>query len=430
MATLIKEVKLIKADNGLDKKTGKLVNSYKYWTGKVFDDGTWSAEWGRVGCENPDDGTWTEDKKPFDPMIRSKLKKGYTEVKTVGNVIASSGVGATVKDRDLHSIAKTQLIKSSNPTLERLISRFVQANVHKITSSTQITYNSTTGLFATPLGIVTIDGLVEARNLLADLAPLIRNGKFGTETDAILCKYLRLIPQNLGMKRFSTQTVIPDDNAVQKQQNLIDSLESSYQATLSVPTTSIPSKVQEQVFKVDLDILSDLSERQRLERNFESSKKHMHGYDNIKVKEIFKITIHDMKSTFNDSLGNIEECYHGTSQANCLSILKCGLKTTPPSTATIAGALFGPGIYGAKSSTKSLGYSLNRWGQGGVGDSAWLFVCNFAMGRIYSTSSYGCSRPHGYDSIWAKASSGGLKNDELIVAKNNQCNVKYLLECK
>ena len=187
---------------------------------------------------------------------------------------------------------------------------------------------------------------------------------------------------------------------------------------------------QEQIFKVDLDVLSDQSERSRLDRYFETSKKRMHGYDNIHVREIFKVTIHDMKSAFNTSLGNIEEVYHGTSQANCLSILKCGLKATPPNTAAIAGALFGPGIYGAKNSSKSLGYSLGRWGQGGVGDSAWLFVCNFALGKAYSTTAYGCSRPSGYDSIWAKSSTNGLKNDELIVAKNNQCDIKYLLECK
>ena len=308
----------------------------------------------------------------------------------------------------------------------------MDANVHKITSSTQITYNTTTGLFTTPLGIVEQSGLIEARDLLGKLVPFVPNRKFGTQADQILCQYLRIIPQSLGMKRFSTETVIPDDAALQKQSDLIDSLESSYQAMTSNPTpkTSSDSKSQERIFKVDLDVLKDATERSRLERSFESSKKRMHGYDNVRVREIFKVTIHDMASAFNKSLGNLEEVYHGTSQANCLSILKCGLKMSPPSTAAIAGALFGPGIYGAKNSTKSLGYSLGRWGQGGVGDSAWLFVCSFAMGKTYSTTAYGCSRPNGYDSIWAKASSGGLHNDELIVARNNQCDVKYLLECK
>lgn len=432
MATLIKEVRLIKVENGIDKKTGKPLNNNKYWNGKLYDDETWTAEWGRVGCSSPESGQWTGTNK-FEAKVREKLsdKKGYTEQKTIGNVQASAGSGTTVKNSDLHTIAKSQLIKSNNPTLERLIKRFVDANVHKITSSTQITYNSTTGLFATPLGIVTLDGLTEARDLLADLAPYVRNRRFGPEADAILCKYLRIIPQSLGMKRFTTATIIPDDNAVQKQNDLIDSLESSYQALQTNPTpANSGQKAHEQVFKVDLDVLTDQTERARLDAFFERSKKRQHGYDNVRVREIFKVTIHDMANVFERNTRPIQEVFHGTSQANCLSILKSGLKVSPPSTAKIAGKMFGNGVYGAINSTKSLGYTFGRWGQGGTGDAGWLYVCDFAMGKIetvYDSRYNGVSR--GYDSIWAKAGQS-LHNDELIVYRNNQVNIKYLLECK
>jgi len=420
MATLLKEVKLIMTEVG--------TNNNKWWTGQLFDDGTVKATWGRVGYSG-DSGEWQGGDSYLQKKIKEKLKKGYTELKTVGAVTASSGSGSVVKDRDLHAVAKAQLIKSSNPTLERLIARFVQANVHKITSSTQITYNSTTGLFATPLGIVTMDGLTDARDLLAQLAPIVRTRRFGSEADALLSKYLRLIPQHLGMGRFSCQSVIPDDNAIQKQNDLIDSLESSYQATISAPAApGQPAKKQEQVFKVDLDVLVDQTERNRLERYFETSKKRMHGYDNVRVKEIFVVNIHEMTNGFETNTTPIKEVFHGTSQANCLSILKSGLKVSPPSTAAIAGKMFGNGIYGAIYSTKSLGYTFNRWGQGGVGDAGWLFICDFAMGKIYETR-HSCSQPHGHDSVWAKA-GGSLANDELIVYRNKQVKIKYLLECK
>jgi hypothetical protein len=204
------------------------------------------------------------------------------------------------------------------------------------------------------------------------------------------------------MKRFSTETLIPDDNALQKQLDLVDSLESSYQALQTTPVSTTPdksNKPQEQVFKVDLDVLTDQSERNRLDRQFETSKKRMHGYDNVRVREIFKVTVHDMANRFLHNDPKIVEVFHGSSMANTLSILKCGLKISPPSTAAIAGALFGRGLYGAINSSKSLGYCLNRWGQGGVGDAAFLFVCSFAMGKTYTTTTYRCSKPHGYDSI-------------------------------
>jgi poly [ADP-ribose] polymerase len=420
MANLIKEVKLI--------KTEVSENNNKWWIGQLFDDGTVKASWGRVG-NTGESGEWPGGQSYLDKKFREKLKKGYTELKTVGAVVANQGSGSAVKDRDLHDIAKTQLIKSSNPTLERLIKRFVDANVHKITSNTQITYNSTTGLFATPLGVVTIEGLTEARNLLAEMAPNVRSGRYGASMDALLSKYLRLIPQSLGMGRFSAQSVIPSDAALQKQMDLLDSLESSYQATLAAPIVpGTPAKAQEQVFKVDLDVLADQAERNRLDRFFEGSKKRMHGYDNVRVREIFKVNLHDMTNAYENHTSPHEEVFHGTSQANCLSILKSGLKVSPPSTAAIAGKMFGNGVYGAKASTKSLGYSMGRWGQGGVGDCAWLFICDFAMGKTQIVHS-SCNPQRGYDSIWAKAGHS-LSNDELIVYRNSQVKIKYLLECK
>lgn len=427
MPTIIKEARLIMTDVG--------ENNNKFYYLYLYDDDSIKSINGRVGVTSVEnDLPKLKGISDFDKQLRSKIKKGYSELKTVSTNVTGSVNNTTndVKNSDLHSIAKSQLIKSSNPTLERLIKRFVDANVHKITSNTQITYNSSTGLFSTPLGIVEKSSLDDARCLLSEITPLINNKEFGQKSDTLLSKYLRLIPQDMGMKRFNTQSVIPDNAALQKQLDLINSLESSYQALQSATPVNIPKsdKPLEEIFKVDLDILTDNSERSRLERNYEQSKKSMHNYNHIKVREIFKIKIYDMDVAFNNSLGNIEETYHGTSQANCLSILKCGLKMSPPSTAVIAGALFGTGIYGAKSASKSLGYSLGRWSQGGVGDAAWLFVCSFAMGKTYETNAYGCSMPSGYDSIWAKASSNGLHNDELIVRRNNQVTVKYLLECK
>lgn len=422
MATLLKEVKLIKSEVS--------ENNNKWWTGQLFDDGTVKATWGRVGYSG-DSGEWSGGDSYLQKKIKEKLKKGYSELKTIGNAVANSASSATVKNSDLYSIAKSQLIKSSNPTLEKLIKRFVEANVHKITRDTQITYNATTGLFATPLGIVTMEGLTEARNLLAELAPIVRDQKFGGPADRILSQYLRLIPQNLGMGKFSTRTVIPDDNAIQKQNDLIDSLESSYQATQAAPAApNSPVKTQEEVFKVDLDVLTNQAERNRLDRYFESSKKKMHGYDNVHVKEIFVVNIHEMTNNYENNTTPHQEVFHGTSQANCLSILKSSLKTAPPSTAAIAGKMFGNGIYGAINSTKSLGYTFGRWGQGGVGDSGWLFICDFAMGKtqfVQDAKYNGADR--GYDSLWAKAGRS-LSNDELIVFRNSQVKIKYLLECK
>lgn len=406
-------------------------NNNKYWRGLLYDDGTGASEFGRVGY----DGQRCEYKSHaiVERKATEKLKKGYTELKTVGGPSSSTATSThTVNNSDLREIAKSQLVKTSNPTLDRLIDRLVQANVHRITSSTQIQFNSSTGLFSTPLGIVTPDGIIEARDLLVVLNGCVsqRDWTSSKMLDAI-GRYLRIVPQAVGM-RLNVRDLFPDASSIQKQSDVLDSLEASYAAlqTQKPAATTPTGKPVEQVFKVDLDILQNGHEYNRLVDWYEKSKKSMHGYGNIRVRQIFVVNVHEMTNAFESKTIPIQDVFHGTSMGNCLSILKSGLRISPPSTAKIAGKLFGNGVYGALSSSKSLGYTFDRWGQGGVGDAGWLFVCQFAMGKTYTTTAYGCSKPGGYDSIWAKASPNGLKNDELIVFRNSQVKITHLLEVK
>jgi poly [ADP-ribose] polymerase len=355
---------------------------------------------------------------------REKLKKGYVYPKTIGNV--AKDASKVVATNSLEVIAKQQLAKNNNPQLSKLIDRLVKANIHNITSHTNIKYNAGTGLFQTPLGIITKEGIDEARNLLVEIKKSLKKE---SNLKTLASQYLMIIPQDIGVK-FDVKAIFPDDDAIQKQANILDSLEASYQSVVSNPVADDgkPAPV-EKVFEVDLDVLNDDKERKRLVDYYESSKKRMHGYDHVKVREIFAVKIHDMDKGFNRSLAPIQEVYHGTSQANLLSILKSGLKVSPPSTAYIAGKMFGNGIYGAINSSKSLGYTYGRWG-GSSGDSGWLFVCDFAMGKIHRPNGT-CSHPaSGCDSVWAESKRCGLHHDELIIYKNNQVNVKYLLECK
>lgn len=239
---------------------------------------------------------------------------------------------------------------------------------------------------------------------------------------------MRLIPQNIGMRKFDCETLIPGELSLQKQNDLLDALESSYMALTKSDSSNKSNSPQEKIFKVDLDILTDDSERRRLEKFFTSSKRKMHGYDKVKIREIYQVNIHEMTAAFESTLTPIVEVFHGTSQANCLSILKSGLKIRPPSTASIAGSMFGNGIYGAINSSKSLGYTFGRWGQGGVGESGWLFICKFAMGKIKTVHS-GTKNHSGYDSIWAKKGYS-LYHDELVVYRNSQVKITHLIECK
>ncbi len=427
MANVIEEIRLINVEAD--------VNMNRWWTGRLYDTGDVETLWGRVGNSGQSKLFPGAGRSFLLEKQREKVKKGYTELKTVGGPASPVAVQSkVVGNSELKQIAKAQIIKSGSPTLNRLIDRLVEANVHRITSSTQITFNSSTGLFSTPLGIVTPDGITEARNLLVTINQgVIRRDYQSPRMREAFNQFMRIVPQNVGMKRFDVNTIFPDIASVQKQSDVLDSLEASYQALQTqkptVPSTN--SKPMEQVFQVDLDMLPQGAEYDRLNRWFEGSKKSMHrDACRYRVVQIYTVNIHAMTNAFESKTVPIKEVWHGTSQANVLSILKTGLRTSPPSTAAIAGKMFGNGIYGADVSTKSLNYSIGNWGQGGRGDAAWLFVCQFAMGKTQQvTRQKPSGADPGYDSIYAK---GGydLYNDEFIVFRNSQVKITHLLECK
>ncbi len=417
MPNVIEEKNLIFAEVGQ--------NSNKFYRLQLLDDDSILAVYGRVGITEQRT-SYTGGRTFFEKQIRAKLKKGYTELKVVSG--GSAVTTSTVANGDLGAIAKRQILKTSNPELDKLIDRLVKANIHKITSSTSLTYNNTTGLFQSPLGVVLPEAISDARNLLVTIKQRVEKGDYkSAEFITAVNGYLRLIPTRAGM-RLRPEVIFPDDAAIQAQGDILDSLEASYKA-LQRPTPSSSSQNDEKVFDVELDILNDDSERQRISKWFHSSNHRIHGYGSVKIANFFKVKIKNNWDNFASSLGNVTEVFHSTSESNLLSILKSGLKVSPPSTTYLSGAMFDRGHYGAIDSSKSLQYTFGRFG-GRVGESGWTFVAEFAMGNTFFIKTYGGTLAKGYDSIWAKANLTGLRFDELIVPTDRQCRLKYLLEVK
>ena len=394
------------------------VNSNKVYKLYLFENGSINAKYGRVGS-SMQEKNYSGGEREFDKIIASKLKKGYTKAKTIET---DTTITLPSSNTDLKALARKQ-IKTTSSQLQKLIDKLVEWNVHNITSNTAIKYNSN-GLFTTPLGIVTQEGVNEARKMLPDIkANLYKEEKL----KKLVSSYLRIIPMDIG-HRFDVKSIFPNDDAVDKQDDILDSLEASLKAVSSNGVSSSKEEREEEIFKVSLDLLGNSDTFKKLEKWYESSKKRMHGYDNLKIKSIYTIDIEDNTKGFDVGIGNLHEVFHGTSGANILSILKNSLRVRPPSTASIAGKMFGNGIYGSKTSSKSLGYtSLNRWGQGSKG-GIYMFVCDFAMGKIYYPTHATSNIPSGHDSCLALPDKTGLHNDEYIVYKDSQVRIKYLLE--
>jgi poly [ADP-ribose] polymerase len=413
------ETMLICADVG--------ANANKFWKAILHENGDVECEWGRVGYGGQSKVFCGVGQEYIDKKVREKEKKGYRP----SRVLTGETSHKTVDNDKLLHVAKKQIVKDSAPELTKLVEKLVKYNIHKITESTNITYDTSSGLFSTPLGIVTPDAISEARSLLSDIKTLVSRNDF-TDRNWVkyLNEYLTLIPQNIGMRRAEPSSLFPNENSILKQNDILDSLLSSYESATKNPKK--PDEVDDdgdtKVFDVTLD-LADSDTFRRIEKKYYDTRKSMHSCSHLKPKKAFELRIESMFTGFQQgkTAGNIKELWHGTSTANLLSILKSGLRVTPPTTANITGKLFGNGIYFAPNSSKALNYSFGFW-SGKKTPNCYAFLANVAMGKYY-VPKYGERLPkQGYDSTWAKEKQSGIYNDECIVYNPNQCNLTYLVE--
>lgn len=131
--------------------------------------------------------------------------------------------------------------------------------------------------------------------------------------------------------------------------------------------------------------------------------------------------------------------FHGSRNENWWSIIQTGL-VLRPTNAVITGKMFGYGLYYATKAQKSLGYTSlqGSYWAGGSSSSGFMALMDVAVGQSFDVYSH----KHEYTTYnWDKlqrAKPGAkslfahagkmLYNDEIIVYKEEQSTIKYLLE--
>lgn len=437
MANLIKEAKYIKADYKN--------NNNKFWYIFLYDDNSVVTEYGRVGknaqtsTKNFHSDYQAEDF--FNKKCKEKERSGrngeiaYRPLNVVsGNADTGDGATSVTVKQDLASIAEQQI--DHDPHTLSLIRYLAKVNVHNITSNTKITYDVDSGLFSTPCGIVTASTISDARELLEKIGKNVEKSRVSSEAHGDLVNdFLMMIPQDLGMGRFNPATLYRNQADIQRQNDIIDSLEASLNSVLAgtakkdTPKDTAPEPV---LFKTRLVKVTDPKIIRALERKYKTTRKDQHVCAHLKVKTVYEVVISDMANNFDSvrsRVSNVQELWHGTRASNLLSIMKGGLIIPPSNASYCTGRMFGNGIYFASDSTKSLNYSYGYWGGGGYDKNCFMFVADVAMGKAYTPA--GCYEQlpkRGYDSTWAKANRSGVRNDEMIVYDVAQCNLKYLIE--
>ena len=408
------------------------VNSNKVWQYTLYDNDDVLCEWGRVGKGMQSKTFSGVGRNYAEKKAREKERKGYRAVATLDS--GGSTSAKVVAKGNLKDIAKRQ-IQSTSPVVIKLIEYLTDVNAHNIYDATggKITFDVDSGLFKTPLGIVTKESIDKARQILADLGDAVAKQKFGhASTRHKVEDYLMLIPQEVGRK-LTVEGFLPDLAAVQKQNDVLDGLESSYASAMSGAKDDKGKKVvvaEQKLFNVAMDIVQDGKVIDKIRRLYGKTKNTMHACHYLKVHKVYSVEIAVMFEAFKKAgvkIGNVRELWHGTRASNLLSILKGGFVIPPSNAAHCTGRLFGNGCYFSDQSTKSLNYAYGYWG-GKRDNNCFMFLCDVAMGKICTPKYCQQKLPKGYDSFWAKPSSSGIRNNEMIVFKTCQINPVYLVE--
>jgi len=430
MATVIETVNLVMSDIGN--------NNNKFWFAQLFDNDDVFCKWGRVGDDGQSKPFPAAGKSFIDKKVREKIAKGYRKIDVVASgstIIKNSSSPAVSEIRD---IAKKQ-IKSNNPIVEKLIERLAKENAHNIFESSggKITYNDTTGLFSTPLGIIGQETIDKANNVLIEIGDLVANGKYDSELNNLTNDYMMLVPTEIGRTRLDVRDFWRDLSKVQYQKQIVDSLQSSLVSASNTQKTkdTIEDDIPK-VFDCQLNLVEDGKIIDTIRNFYNKTRQKIHSSYNLDVKTVYSVEINTVKSAFNKhgtKMSNIMTLFHGTKISNVLSILKAGLVIPPRSSPHVCGRLYGDGLYFSDQSTKSLNYATGGvWdGSGKKNDNCFMFLCTVAMGSMYKPNRNNYQSIvypiRGYDSTFAEAGSG-VMNNEMIVYKVSQCNLVNLIE--
>jgi poly [ADP-ribose] polymerase len=426
-------------------KSDHVNNNNKFWSIEMYADFSVITKWGRVGdlgdSKNYKFPSESLAQKFWDKKIREKTRDGrngeiaYKKVDVVGspgNVNVKSNSDSTLSKIELEKLALTQ-ISSNNQETEDLIKRLAKANIHNILSSTTMHYNVESGLFSTPLGIVSKDTIDNANCLLIKIADGILNNLYDDSNfGRLISDYLMLIPQDIGRK-FDIRKIFPDLSSVQHQKSILDSLEASLERVVNSNTAQFKNGIKEDnTFSVKLDLISNCEEIDRINKKFLETLHKNHVCSHLRPKRSWNIEISSMKKdfeTYGKSIGNVQEYYHGTKISNLLSIMSKGMVIVPSGSSSVTGRMFGDGLYFSSESSKSLNYSYGYW-QGSRDNNCFMLMAQVAMGNYFVPNGPKNFKktPDGYDSVWAKAKQSGVLNHEMIVYNKHQVNPTHLIE--
>lgn len=388
-------------------------NNNKYYN--LFPEGDqFRVEYGRV------DATKTTAYYPmskWDSQIKSKLKKGYQDV--------------TDLKKDL-----VEEISSTNPEspYKEIENAAIKSIVDKLQSLARDTINKN---YTVKASAVTQDMVDAAQKIIDELA---NNSVTVDAFNGNLLNLFTVIPRKMSDVRYCLANKTDDfAKIITKEQDLLDVMRGQIYVKPEVEPLVTTEKKQQTILE-ELGLVMEETTKDDI-----ALIKTLMNESADKFKKAWRITNLKTQKRFDKFVqeNNIKDTrllFHGSRSENFWSIIKTGL-VLRPTNAVITGKMFGYGCYYAPKCAKSIGYtslSGSYWAHGG-NNTAYMALFDVAYGTPYDVYNFDSKYYNldynklqefksGANCLHAHADKGMLRNDEIVVYKEDQMTIKYLIE--
>ena len=388
-------------------------NNNKYYN--CFPDGdSFRVEYGRV------DATKTTTRYPiskWESQIKNKLKKGYKDV--------------TDLKKDL--VEEIQNENEESP-YEEIENESVRRIVHRLQNLAKDTIKKNYTVKASSVTKDMIDAAQEIINVLPNCMTV-------DDFNNNLLKLFTVIPRKMEDVRYYLAKNTDDfPSMITKEQDLLDVMHGQIYIKPETQDNTIP------IEKKKCTILEELGlEMDDVTDDEVSMIKNLMNESKNKFRKAWKVTNKKTQEKFDkfvkdNSIKNTKLLFHGSRSENWFSIMKTGL-VLRPTNAVITGKMYGIGVYFAPKCQKSIGYtslSGSYWAHGG-NNIAYMALFEVAYGKPYDVYTFDSKYYNlnydnlqkmsaGANCLHAHADKGMLRNDEIVVYKEDQMTIKYLIE--
>ena len=388
-------------------------NNNKYYN--LFPEGDqFRVEYGRVDVTKT---TACYPMSKWDSKIKSKLKKGYQDV--------------TDLKKDL-----VEEISSTNPEspYKEIENAAVKAIVDKLQSLARDTINKNYTVKASAVTQDMVDAAQKLIDALANACSAVN------EFNDNLLKLFTVIPRKMG----NVRDYLADDTndfakIISKEQDLLDVMRGQIYVKHEVDG-ALPVEKKQQTILEEIGLVmeeatkDDVALIKTLMKESADKFRKAWRVTNFKTQERFDKFVED------NNIKDTRLLFHGSRSENFWSIMKNGL-VLRPTNAVITGKMFGYGIYYAPKCAKSIGYTSltgSYWARGGC-NTAYMAIFDVAYGTPYDVYNFDSKYYNldynrlqqfkkGANCLHAHADKGMLRNDEIVVYKEEQMTIKYLIE--